>query len=186
MTGGGVVRNAFIVVRTLGDPLTVAGPVRNEVRTLDPNLPVANIRPMTQVVSTALATSRLTGFLMGAFAAIALTLAAVGIYGVLSYLVVRRTHEIGIRLAMGADRSQVMGLVLRQGLALAGSGIAAGLVAAFALSRVMQSLLYQVRPTDPATFALVPFALVLVAMAASAIPAWRATRVSPLVALRSE
>jgi putative ABC transport system permease protein len=186
VTGGGLVRSAYIVVRTTGDPLAIAGAVRNEVRTLDANLPVSNIRPMTAVVSTALATSRLTGFLMGAFAVIALTLAAVGIYGVLAYLVARRTHEIGIRLAMGADRSQVVGLVLKQALALTGSGIAAGLLAAFALSRVMQSLLYQVAPDDPVTFALVPIALVIVALAASAIPAFRATRVSPLVALRSE
>jgi putative ABC transport system permease protein len=186
VTGGGLVRSAYIVVRTTGDPLAIAGAVRNEVRTLDANLPVSNIRPMTAVVSTALATSRLTGFLMGAFAVIALTLAAVGIYGVLAYLVARRTHEIGIRLAMGADRSQVVGLVLKQALALTGSGIAAGLLAAFALLRVMQSLLYQVAPDDPVTFALVPIALVIVALAASAIPAFRATRVSPLVALRSE
>ena len=186
VTGGGVVRSAYIVVRTTSDPLAIAGSVRNEVRTLDANLPVSNIRPMTAVVSTALATSRLTGFLMGAFAVIALTLAAVGIYGVLAYLVARRTHEIGIRLAMGADRTQVVGLVLKQALALTASGIAAGLVAAFALSRAMQSLLYQVAPNDPVTFALVPVALVIVALAASAIPAFRATRVSPMVALRSE
>ena len=186
VTGGGVVRSAYIVVRTTGDPLAIAGAVRSEVRTLDANLPVSNLRPMTAVVSTALATSRLTGFLMGAFAVIALTLAAVGIYGVLAYLVARRTHEIGIRLAMGADRSQVVRLVLKQALALTGSGIVAGLVAAFALSRAMQGLLYQVAPNDPVTFALVPVALVIVALAASAIPAFRATRVSPLVALRSE
>jgi putative ABC transport system permease protein len=156
------------------------------VRELDPNIPVANIRPMTEVVSTALATPRLTGFLMGSFAAIALMLAAVGIYGVLSYLVARRTHEIGIRLAVGADRSQVLALVLKQGLMLAGGGIALGIVAALLLTRLMQSLLYQVRPSDPATFAIVTFALVAVALVASAVPAYRATRVSPLVALRTE
>lgn len=186
VTGGGLVRNAFVIVRTTGDPLALAAPVRNEVRVLDPNLPVANIRPMTDVVATALATSRLTGFLMGTFAAIALTLAAVGIYGVLSYLVARRTHEIGIRLAMGADRSTVVALVLRQGLTLAGSGIMVGLVAAFALTRVMQSLLYQVRPVDPVTFIAVPLVLIGVALLASGLPAFRATRVSPLIALRSE
>ena len=186
VTGGNLIRAAYVVVRTPGDPLALAGTVRNEVRTLDANLPVSNIRPMTEVVSTALATSRLTGFLMSAFAAIALTLAGVGIYGVLSYLVARRTHEIGIRLAMGAERTQIMGLVLRQGMALAGSGIAAGLLAALGLTRVMQSLLYQVRPSDPVTFALVPFTLIVVALAASAVPAIRATRVSPLIALRSE
>ena len=186
VTGGNLIRAAYVVVRTPGDPLALAGTVRNEVRTLDANLPVSNIRPMTEVVSTALATSRLTGFLMSAFAAIALTLAGVGIYGVLSYLVARRTHEIGIRLAMGAERTQIMGLVLTQGMALAGSGIAAGLLAALGLTRVMQSLLYQVRPSDPVTFALVPFTLIVVALAASAVPAIRATRVSPLIALRSE
>jgi putative ABC transport system permease protein len=186
VTGGNLVRNAFVIVRTTGDPLALAAPVRNEVRVLDSNLPVANIRPMTDVVATALATSRLTGFLMGTFAAIALTLAAVGIYGVLSYLVARRTHEIGIRMAMGADRSTVVGLVLRQGLTLAGSGIIVGLVAAFALTRVMQSLLYQVRPVDPVTFVAVPLVLIGVALLASGLPAFRATRVSPLIALRSE
>ncbi len=116
---------------------------------------------MTEVVATSLATPRLTGFLMGTFAAIALTLAAVGIYGVLSYLVARRTHEIGIRLAVGADRSQVLMLVLKQGLTLAGSGIAVGMVAAFLLTRLMQSLLYQVRPSDPVTFGVVAVALVV-------------------------
>lgn len=186
VTGGNLVRNAFVVVRTTGDPLLVAAPIRSEIRTLDANVPVANIRPMTDVVSTALATSRLTGFLMSAFAAIALMLAAVGIYGVLAYLVARRTHEIGIRLAMGADRSQVVGLVLRQALMLTGGGIAVGLTAAFVLSRVMQSLLYQVGASDPATFASVPLALVVVALAASALPAYRATRVSPVIALRAE
>jgi putative ABC transport system permease protein len=186
VTSGNLVRSAFVVVRTVGEPMSLAGPVREQVRALDPNLPVANIRPMTEVVATALATSRLTGFLMSTFAAIALALAAVGIYGVLSYLVARRTHEIGIRLAMGADRSTVVALVLRQGLALAGSGIVVGLVAAFALTRVMQGLLYGVRPVDPVTFVAVPVVLIGVALVASGLPAFRATRVSPLVALRSE
>jgi putative ABC transport system permease protein len=185
-TSGSLIRGGFLVVRTTGDPMAIAGSVRSEVRALDPNIPVANIRPMTEVVSTSLATPRLTGFLMGAFAAIALTLAAVGIYGVLSYLVARRTHEIGIRLAVGADRMQVLTMILKQGLTLAGMGITAGLVAAFALTRLMQSLLYQVRPSDPETFVLVSLALVGVAAIASAIPAYRATRVSPLIALRTE
>src|SRR6185503_19505987 len=132
------------VVRADGDPMRLAGSVREAVRTLDANLPVANVRPMTDVVATSLATSRLTGFLLGTFAAIAMVLAAVGIYGVLSYLVARRTHEIGIRLAIGADRSQVVRLVLKQGLSLAIGGILVGVPAAFALTRVMQSVLYQV------------------------------------------
>lgn len=186
VTGGNLVRNAFIVARTSGDPLAVAAAVRNEVRNFDPNIPVANIRPMTEVVATALATSRLTGFLMAVFAAIALTLAAVGIYGVLSYLVARRTQEIGIRLAIGADRGQVMAMILKQGMTLAGTGIAVGVVAAFLMSRLMQSLLYQVQPGDSGTFLVVPLVLIVVALLASLLPALRATRVSPLVALRSE
>ena len=174
----------FLVVRTTGDPLTVAGPVRNEIRQMDPNLPVANIRPMTDVVSTALATPRLTGFLLGAFAAIALALAAVGIYGVLAYLVSQRTHEIGIRLAIGANRSQVLVMVLRQGMTLAVAGIVVGMVAAFALTRLMQSLLYQITATDPVTYVVVPIALLVVTLVASYLPAFRATRVSPTMALR--
>ena len=185
-TAGSIIRGGFLIVRTTGDPLSVAGSVRSQIRALDPNLPVADIRPMTAVVSTALATPRLTGFLLGTFAAIALTLAAVGIYGVLSYLVARRTHEIGIRLAVGADRRQVLAMVLKQGLTLSGTGILAGLAAAFALTRLMQTLLYEVRPGDPGTYALVSLALVAVAVLASAIPAYRATRVSPLIALRTE
>ena len=185
-TGGNLIRGGFLVVRTAGDPMALAGAVRSEVRSLNPNIPVANIRPMTEVVAASLATPRLTGFLMGTFAAIALTLAAVGIYGVLSYLVARRTHEIGIRLAVGADRSQVLALVLKQGLTLAGAGIAVGMIAAFLLTRLMQSLLYQVGPSDPITFSVVTVALIVVSLLASALPAYRATRVSPLIALRTE
>ena len=141
---------------------------------------------MTEVVATSLATPRLTGFLLGTFAAIALTLAAVGIYGVLSYLVARRTHEIGIRLAVGANRSQVLGMVLRQALTLTGLGIGAGVIAALVLTRLMQTLLYEVKPADPVTFVSVSIVLVGVAIVAGALPAYRATRVSPLVALRTE
>jgi putative ABC transport system permease protein len=185
-TAGSIIRGGFLVIRTSGDPMRVAGPVRDQIRAMDPNLPVANIRPMTEVVSTALATPRLTGFLMGTFAAIALTLAAVGIYGVLSYLVARRTHEIGIRLAVGADRMQVLALVLKQGLTLAGAGIVVGVVAALLLTRLMQSLLYEVGPGDPWTFVMVSVALIGVSLLAAALPAFRATRVSPLIALRTE
>jgi putative ABC transport system permease protein len=185
-TGGNLIRGGFVVVRTAGDPMALAAAVRQQVRELDPNLPVANIRPMTEVLSAALATPRLTGFLLGTFAAIALMLAAVGIYGVLSYLVARRTHEIGIRLAIGADRSQVLGLVLKQGMTLAGAGIVTGVVAALLLTRLMQSLLYEVGPADPGTFVGVTAALLVVSLLASALPAFRATRVSPLIALRTE
>ncbi len=174
----------FVVARTTGDPLSVAGAVRDEIRQMDASLPVANVRSMNDVVAAALATPRLTGFLLGAFAAIALALAAVGIYGVLAYLVSQRTQEIGIRLAIGADRSQVLGMVLRQGLSLAAVGIVVGLIGAFALTRLMQSLLYEVRPNDPITFVAVAAALLLIALMASFLPARRATRVSPMIALR--
>jgi ABC-type antimicrobial peptide transport system permease subunit len=163
----------------------VAGAVRNEIRQMDASLPVANVRSMNEVVAAALATPRLTGLLLGAFAAIALALAAIGIYGVLAYLVSQRVQEIGIRLAIGANRSQVLGMVLRQGLVLAAVGIILGLIGAFALTRLMQSLLYEVRPNDPLTFVAVTAALLLVALLASFLPAWRATKVSPMIALRA-
>lgn len=185
-TSGSLIRGGFLVVRTTGDPMAVAASVRAQVREIDPNIPVANIRPMTEIVAASLATPRLTGFLLGTFAVIALTLAAVGIYGVLSYLVARRTHEIGIRLAVGADRAQVLTMVLKQGLTLAGIGIAAGIVTAFLLTNLMRTLLYQVRPSDPETFVLVTLALISVAILASMLPAYRATKVSPLIALRTE
>ena len=183
-TGGNIIRNVFLVVRTTGDPLALAGPVRAEIRQMDPSLPVANIRSMTDVVATALATPRLTGFLLGTFAGIALALAAVGIYGVLAYLVSQRTQEFGIRVAIGASRSQVLTMVLRQGMTLAGLGIAIGLVSAFGLTQLMQSLLYQVTSSDPITYLVVPVALLVVTLVASYVPALRATRVSPTMALR--
>jgi putative ABC transport system permease protein len=185
-TGGSLIRNAFLVVRTTKEPMALAGPVRSEVRSIDPNVPVANVRPMREVVATALATPRLTGFLLGAFAVIALLLAAVGIYGVLAYLVARRTHEIGIRLAIGADRAQVVRMVLAQGLTLTVLGLTAGLAGAVGLTRLMASVLYDVTPTDPWTYTAVVVGLLAVAGAASLLPALRAARVDPLVALRSE
>ena len=181
--GGDPIRSVFVVARTTGDPLSVAGAVRNEIRQMDANLPVANVRSMNDVVAAALATPRLTGFVLGAFATIALTLAAVGIYGVLAYLVSQRTQEIGIRLAIGADRSQVLGMVLRQGLSLTAVGIVVGLIGAFALTRLMQSLLYEVHPNDPITFVAVTAAVLVIALAASFLPARRATKVSPMSAL---
>jgi putative ABC transport system permease protein len=185
-SGGNLIRSVFIVARTTGEPMRVAGSVRDVVRQMDSTLPVANVRPMTDVVAAALATPRLTGFLLAAFAGIALALAAVGIYGVLAYLVSQRTQEIGVRLALGADRSQVLTMILRQGMILSAGGIAVGLAAAFLLTRLMQSLLYQVRPADPATFVAVPLLLLAVALVASYVPARRATRVSPLIALRTQ
>ena len=184
--GGDPIRSVFVTARTVGDPMSVAGAIRHEIRQMDASLPVGNVRSMNDVVAAALATPRLTGFLLGAFAAIALTLAAVGIYGVLAYLVSQRTREIGIRLAIGAGRSRVLGMVLRQGLSLAVAGIVLGLIGAYALTRLMESVLYEVGPNDPITFVTVTAALLLVALLASFVPAWRATRVSPTKALRAQ
>ena len=124
--------------------------------------------------------------LLGAFAALAVVLAAVGIYGVLAYVVSQRTRDIGVRLAIGADRSQVLGMVLRQGFSLVAIGIVSGLVGAFVLTRLMQRLLYGVGPKDPSTFVAATAGLLLVAVFATALPAWRASRVNPLVVLRRE
>jgi predicted permease len=184
-SGGDPIRSVFVVARTADDPMRVAGAIRSEIRQMDASLPVADVRSMDEVVAVALATPRLTGFLLGAFAAIALALAAVGIYSVLAYLVSQRTQEIGIRLAIGADPSQVLGMVLRHGLSLAAVGIVTGLIGAFALTRLMQSLLYEVRPHDPVTFVAVAAALLLIALTASFLPARRATKVSPTIALRA-
>jgi putative ABC transport system permease protein len=186
VTEGNLIRNTFVVVRTTGDPMLLAGPVRSAIRGVDPTVPVANIRPMREVVSAALATPRLTGFLLGSFAAVALLLAAVGLYGVLAYLVSRRTHEIGIRLAVGAGRADVLRMVLGQGLRLAVIGLAMGTVAAMGLSRLIRGLLYDVSPADLSTYVIVSVVLLLVAAFASAIPALRAAHVDPLAALRTE
>ncbi|HUU32589.1 MAG TPA: ABC transporter permease [Vicinamibacterales bacterium] len=186
LTGGNVVRSAYVVIRTAGNPLAVSGPAREAVRGLDPSLPVSGIRTMRAVVDTALGTPRLTGFLLAAFATIALVLAVVGLYGVLSYVVARRTHEIGIRLAMGASRGHVLGMVLRHGLTLALLGIGGGLAVAATVSRLMRGLLYQVTPLDPFTFATVSVTLLAVAALASLLPALRALRLSPTLALRME
>jgi putative ABC transport system permease protein len=141
---------------------------------------------MNEVVSATLSTPRFTGVLLGVFAALALVLSAIGIYGVLSYVVSRRTREIGIRLAVGASRAQVLRMVLRNGLVLSLMGIALGIAAAAMATRLMHTLLHGVTPGDPATFAAVGIGLSAVATLASLIPAWRATRVDPVVALKAE
>ncbi len=183
---GDAARSMTIVVRAAGDPMALVAPIRAEVRRIDPSLPIANARPMTQVVDASLATPRLTGSLFSIFAGLALLLAGVGVAGVLSYLVSRRRREIGIRLALGASRANVLGLVVRRGVAYAGAGILAGGVAALFLTRALEGLLYGVAPRDPATFAAVAAILFAIAAAASAVPALRASRVDPLEALRSE
>jgi putative ABC transport system permease protein len=181
-----LIRSMTLVVKTDGDPSALTSSVRNAIRTIDPNLPVADVRTMNDVIGAALATPRFTSVLLSIFAALALTLSAIGIYGVLSYLVSRRTREIGIRVAIGAQRPDVVRMVVGSGLSLALIGIGAGVVLAFAITRVLRGLLHGVTPADPATFAAVAALLTIVAAAASAIPAWRASRVDPILALRSE
>ena len=150
---GNPARNMTLVLKTSGDPYALAAPVRREIRALDANLPIAAVQTMQNVVDASIATPRLTGGLLALFAGLAVLLAAVGIYGVLSYVVSQRRQEIGIRVAIGAGRSHVLGLVLRSGLALTGTGIALGLVAAAMTTRLMTSLLHDVTPLDPITFA---------------------------------
>jgi putative ABC transport system permease protein len=173
------------LVRTAG-PVDLSAALRDIVRELDPQMPIANVRPMTEVIGASISSQHFVMLLMGSFAGLALILTAVGIYGVLSYHVSQRTHEIGIRMALGARTGDVLGLVLRQGMTLTLIGVAVGLAAAFALTRLMSSLLYGVSATDPLAFALTSLILTGVALGACFVPARRATKVDPMVALRYE
>ena len=183
---GNPIRAMTLVVKAHSDPRALTSPVSQTIRELDANLPVADIRTMDDVVAATLSAPRFTGMLLGAFAGLALVLSAIGIYGVLSYVVSRRTREIGIRVAIGAGRGQVLRLVLGSGVGLALVGIVLGLAVAASLSRLMTTLLHDVQPGDPATYAAVAGALTTVAIVASLIPAWRATRVDPVRALKAE
>jgi putative ABC transport system permease protein len=175
-----------ILVRTSNDPATLVPAIRRELRQMNPELPMASVATMEQLLGDSLARSRFTMSLLGLFAAVALALTAVGIYGVISYTVAQRTHEIGIRMALGAQRASVLGLVLREGVRLMIAGVGLGIVSALALTRLMSNLLYGVGAADPATFAAVVFTLLAVAFLASYVPARYATRVSPIIALRNQ
>jgi putative ABC transport system permease protein len=180
-----LVANALIV-RTSVDPLSLATPVRNAIWSIDKDQPVANIDSMENIVAGAVARQRFSMLLLAIFAALALVLAAVGIYGVMSYTVAQQTREIGIRIALGAKRHDVLKMTVNQGLKLVGLGLVVGLPSAFILTRVMASLLFGVSATDPVTFVTIPLVLMAVAMLASYIPALRATKVDPMVALRAQ
>src|SRR5262245_61166894 len=180
--------NVGLVVRTTGDPLAATAAIERTIHTLDKDLPVKS-RSMNQIMGNAIARERLTLTLLAGLALLALLLAGIGIYGVISYAVEQRTHEIGIRVALGAQTSNVLRLIIRQGMALAGVGVVLGAAVALALARLMTSfsaLLYGVKPTDPATFMLIALLLLTVALVACWLPAWRASKVDPLVALRHE
>jgi predicted permease len=179
-------RSRDVVIKTAGDPLSMVSVLRREVRALNPRIPVSNPRAMSAVVADATSRTSFTAALLGAASGIALLLGLVGIYGVVSYVVSQRTREIGVRIALGATASSVRGMVVRQGLSLAGVGVGLGLLAAVALSRVLGSILFGVSATDPLTYGVVAIVLVLVAATASWVPARRAAGVDPSQALRGE
>jgi len=172
-----------MVVRTAGDPAAFATTFRREVQALDKDQPVYNVRTMDDVVMTSLGTRRVSMQLFTVFAFAALLLAAIGIYGVMAYSVTQRTQEIGLRMALGAQRSDVLGLVIRQGMTLTVIGVIVGLAGAFALTRVIGNLLYSVTATDPATFVAIPLLLLFVALLACYLPARRAAGLDPTRAL---
>jgi ABC-type antimicrobial peptide transport system permease subunit len=175
-----------LVMHTAGDPLALATAATAAVREIDPNQPVADVQPLARVADNTVAQPRLILYVLAGFAGAALLLAGLGLYGVVSYSVAQRQQEIGVRVALGAQRADVLRPILREGLVLTAGGLAGGLVAAFAFTRVMQALLFGVEPTDPLTLAAVSLFLGIVALVASYIPARRATRLDPVVALRSE
>jgi len=175
-----------IVVKGNGDPNQLIAAARNQVRTLDPDQPIYNVRTMDEIRGESVAPQRLNLMLLSIFAGIAFVLAIVGIYGVMSYAVTQRTHEIGIRMAIGAQPRDVFKMILGQGMLLTLIGMVAGLAGAFALTRLMATMLFTIKPTDPLTFAVVAVLLVAVALIACYIPGRRATKVDPVNSLRYE
>jgi predicted permease len=177
---------SYHVARTSSDPASVATDIVRTIHQVDPTITVFDVRTMTQRMNDSLARQRFSTLMLGAFAVFALVLAVVGVYGVLSHLVTQGAHDIGVRMALGAQRWRIVTMVLRQGLELSAAGIVVGLLGAVALTRVMASLLFGVSATDLGTFVIVPLMLIAIALLASYVPAWRATRVDPVVALRDE
>jgi predicted permease len=177
---------SYQVARTSSDPAAAAGAIVRAFHEVDPTIPVYDIRTMQDRMKDSLARQRFSTIMLGAFAVFALLLAVVGVYGVMSYLVTQGTRDIGVRMALGAQRSRIVRMVMRQGIELTGAGIVLGLIGAAALTRVMASLLFGVSATDLVTFSAVPIVLAVIALLASYLPARRATRVDPIVALREE
>ena len=175
-----------VVIRTSTDPTSLAGAVRAQIQSIDPDQPVSRINTMDQVLADYLADRRFTMLLLASFATVAMLLAALGIYGVMAFAVRQRTQEIGIRLALGASFANVFRVVFAQGMQLVGAGVAIGIAGAWAVTRVLFSLLYEVSATDALTYAAVSAVLAAVALLAIYIPARRATKVDPMVALRYE
>lgn len=181
-----IARNMFLVIRTASDPSAMATSITSEIQALDPDMPVFDVNTMDQRLYDSLASRRFAMLLLGVFALIALALGGIGIYGVMAYSVSQRTHEMGVRLALGAQPGSILRLVVRQALALTALGIAIGLAAALALTRVMSSLLYGINATDGLTFVTTPLVLGIIAVLAAYIPARRAAKLDPMIALRYE
>jgi putative ABC transport system permease protein len=176
----------YLVVRAATDPVALVPAVVREIRTVDPEMPVSGIQSLGEITDAELAQRKMQAWTIAIFAAVALVLAGIGIYGVLAFAVVQRTSEIGVRMALGAKGLDVIRMIAGRGLKLAGIGVVAGLIAAMGLTRFMASILFGVRPDDPATFAAIAAVLLTVAFAASVIPAARAARLDPVRALREE
>jgi putative ABC transport system permease protein len=179
-------RSFNVVLRTEGDPLALVPDARRTVARVDPRLPVSLVETMDDAISASVAWPRLTATLLGLFGAVALLLAVVGVYGMVSHGVAHRTREVGVRLALGAGRGEILRLILRDEMGPIGVGIGVGLVAALALTRTLESVLFEVEPNDPATMVGVVVLLALAAALACVVPLARATRVDPVTALRSE
>jgi putative ABC transport system permease protein len=175
-----------VAVRTQGDPESLISAVRDAIRGVDPDQPVYSVRTMEQRLAGSIAANRFNALLLGLFATVGVILAATGIYGVMSYTVMQRTHEIGIRMALGAQRGSVMTLIIRQGMTVILIGIGIGVIIAAALARLMRGLLYEVKDGDPLTYVFVTVLLSGVALLACYFPARRATRVDPMIAIKHE
>ena len=184
--GQDVFGSMVMVARTEGDPVQMAPAVRQIVREIDPALPAFAVAPLDEVVSDSVAQRRFSMLLLAAFALVALFLAAVGLYGVVAYAVSQRTQEIGVRMAIGAQRGDVLSLIVGGGMKLAAIGVVLGLVGALALSGAVRTMLFDVTPLDPASYGITALVLLAVAVLACYVPARRASRVDPIVALRSE
>ena len=179
-------RNMTYLLRTSVNPLSLGESARSAVGSIDSNIPMSNVKTLDRIVYDSVSPFRFNMFLLALFAAVALVLTIVGVYGVMSYAVTQRTREIGIRMALGADPRQVRALILRQGMTLSAAGLGIGVAACYGVTRLLSSLLYGVSATDPATFAAVAVLLAVVSLVACYLPARRATKVDPLVALRYE
>jgi putative ABC transport system permease protein len=177
---------SWVVLRTNGDPASLSEPLRKQVLAIDSTQPLDEVKPMEERLNEFVAQPRFNMMLLGTFAALALVLSAIGVYGVMAYSVTQRTHEIGIRMALGAKRSDVLQMILNQAVKLAGIGVVVGVVGALMATRALSSLLFGVKPADPATFIGITALLAAITVLAGLVPAFKATRVDPMIALHYE